>query len=176
MSCPAVEGLPAIAGSVGLGVGRVERVTGVGLETLGRGLPGLITLSFAGPAPSDTAGWGTAALIDPGVGLGVAEPTDPVEGLGVTEGTELGFVMSKDVTTSLWPAFGVHGASARSATLPVAFFARRWRERPPAVTVPLPGWLKVRVVALAVAVTLKGPDAGTLVVAMWKGTFTSKSS
>ncbi|PNE36616.1 hypothetical protein AOB60_41970 [Streptomyces noursei] len=176
MSWPAAEGLGTIVGSVGLGVGRGEFVTGVGLEALGLGLPGVVALSFAGLVPADTAGLGTATPTDPVVGRGVAEVADPVEGLGVSEGTGLGFVMSKDATTLLWPGFRVHCVSPPSATVPAAFFARRWRVRPPAVTVPLPGWLKVRVVALAVAVTLKGPDAGTLVVAMRKGTATSKSS
>lgn len=182
-SWPAAEGLGTIAGSVDLdlGVGREEFVTGVGrealgLEALGLGLPGVVAPPSAGPAPSDIVGPGTAAPTAPVVGLGAAEATGPVEGGGVAEGTELGFVTSKDVTTLLWSAFRVHGASPCSTRVPVAFFARRWRVRPPAVTVPLPGWLKVREVALAVAVTLKGPDAGTLAVAMRKGTVTSKSS
>ncbi|GGU75102.1 hypothetical protein GCM10010211_46350 [Streptomyces albospinus] len=176
MSWPAAEVLPTIVDFVDLGVARVGFVAGGVLEALGLGLPGVVAMWVVGPVPCDLVGWGTAAPTDPLVGLGAAEATDPVEGLGGAEGAELGFVMSKDVTTLLWPAFRVHGASPASVMVPVAFFARRWRVRLPAVTVPWPGWLKVRVVAPAVAVTLKGPDAGTPVVAMWKGTVTSKSS
>ncbi|KIZ19644.1 hypothetical protein SNA_00170 [Streptomyces natalensis ATCC 27448] len=139
MSCPAAELLPTIVGSVDLGVARVGFVTVGVLEALGLGLPGVAALSFAGPAPCDIVGLGTAAPTDPVVGLGVVEAADPVEGLGVVEGAGLGVVMSKDATTSLWPAFRVHGASPASVTVPLAFFARRWRVRPPAVTAPLPG-------------------------------------
>ncbi|GGX25486.1 hypothetical protein O1M07_05020 [Streptomyces albulus] len=177
MSGPSAEALPTIAGSVDLGFARVECVTGGALEALGLGLPDVIALWVVGPVvPSDTDGLGTATPTDPVVGLGVAEAADPDEGLGVAEGAELGFVTSKDATTLLWPGFRVHGASPCSTRPPLAFDATRWRVRPPAVIVPLPGWLKVGVVALAVAVTLKEPDAGTLAGAMWKGTVTSKSS
>ncbi|WEB44395.1 hypothetical protein MOV08_37270 [Streptomyces yunnanensis] len=177
VSGPSVEALLTIVGSVDLGVAWVGCVTDGALEALGLGSPGVIALWVVGPVvPADADGLGTATPTDPVVGLGVAEAADPVEGLGVAEGPELGFVTSKDATTLLWPGLRVHGASPLSTRPPVAFDATRWRVRSPAVTVPLPGWLKVRVVAPAVAVTLKEPDAGTSVVAMWKGTVRSKSS
>ncbi|KUL51957.1 hypothetical protein ADL22_05815 [Streptomyces sp. NRRL F-4489] len=189
MFCPVAGASPARAASVGLGAARLGfRTVGV-LEAPGFGLPDVaVALRVAGPVSADVVGGGTAASMDPVVGLGAAAPIDPVVGgavaeggdpvewLGVAEPAEPGFVMAKDATTLLWPGFRVHGASPLSARLPVAFFPRRWRVRPPAVIRPLPGWLKACVVALPVAVTLNGPDAGTLVVAIRKGTVTSKSS
>lgn len=158
-----------------------------------RGAPGVVPRSVVGPWPFGTVGFGTSAatgpFVRPGaagvagpvvcfgavdatgpvVCRGVVESTGPVVGFGVAEGFELAVVMSKDVTMLLWPALRLHDVSAESHMVPDAFFARMWRAMFPVVTVALPGWSNVGVVTSAVALILKGPDEGAVVLVMRNG-------